>query len=223
MRLRPRLAEPNEKFLRLFTALILSKLPDSDRRINGPAAKENTMKTMPLTELETIDAKTSDYNVIVESPRGCRSKYTYEPENGLFKLSKSLPAGAVFPYDFGFIPSTLGQDGDPLDVLVFLDEPSYPGVLVTARLVGAIEAEQTEEGETVRNDRLIAVATVSQTFHNVKEMTELNVNIITYIEHFFISYNELAGKKFQPTGRSNAAQAKKLVVSNVLFFQLRRF
>ena len=180
------------------------------------------MKTALLTEMETRDAEASDYNVIIESPRGCRSKYTYEPENGLFKLSKSLPAGAVFPYDFGFIPSTLGQDGDPLDVLVFMDEPAFPGALVTARMVGVIEAEQTEDGKTVRNDRLIAVATVSQTYHNVQELAELNINIITHIEHFFMSYNELAGKKFTPTGRSSAAQATRLIEEGTRRFQQKR-
>jgi inorganic pyrophosphatase len=75
-------------------------------------------------------------NVIVETPRGSRNKFTYERDLGVFRLGKQLPAGAVFPYDFGFIPSTRAGDGDPLDALVLLDTPTFPGCLVRSRLLG---------------------------------------------------------------------------------------
>src|SRR4028119_2143117 len=95
----------------------------------------------------------------VETPEGSRNKFDFDEELGLFKLGGVLPAGAVFPFDFGFVPATRGGDGDPLDVLVLMDEPAFVGCLVPARLIGVIEAEQTErDGETARNDRLIAVA-----------------------------------------------------------------
>src|SRR5579883_3227064 len=98
------------------------------------------MKIPALSELPTYDPETGDLNAIIETPKGHRNKYKYDEENRLFKLSKALPAGASFPYDFGFIPSTLGEDGDPVDILVLLAEPAYQGNLVTARLIGAIEA-----------------------------------------------------------------------------------
>ena len=72
-------------------------------------------------------------------------------------MSKVLPLGASFPFDFGFIPSTKGEDGDPLDVLVLTEEPAFVGCVLPALLIGVLEAEQTEKGETVRNDRLVAV------------------------------------------------------------------
>src|SRR5215211_5913119 len=83
-------------------------------------------------------------NVVIETPQGRRSKFTYNEKLKIFELSKVLPAGMVFPYDFGFVPNTEGEDGDPLDVLVLMDEPVFTGCLVQARLIGVIEGEQTE-------------------------------------------------------------------------------
>jgi inorganic pyrophosphatase len=169
------------------------------------------MKTISLAELETHDPETGEMQVIIETPRGSSNKFAYDVKNDLFRLKKVLPAGAVFPFDFGFIPSTLGEDGDPLDVMLFMDEPVYPGNLITARLIGVIEADQSEDGKTVRNDRLIAVGSLSQDYKNVKELTDLDANLVTQIEHFFISYNQIEGKKFKPLGRPNAKQAGKII------------
>jgi hypothetical protein len=89
--------------------------------------------------------------------RGCRNKFAYDPEQSIFALKKVLPAGMVFPYDFGFLPSTLAPDGDPIDVLLLMDEPAFPGCAVKARLVGVIEGERVDGKTTTRNDRLVAV------------------------------------------------------------------
>src|SRR5678816_3881477 len=115
-----------------------------------------------LSSLTAFDAESDELNVLVDTPKGSRNKFKYDEERGLFKLGGVLPVGAVFPFDFGFIPSTVGGDGDPLDVLILMDEPAFPGCLVKAKLIGVIEAEQTEEKKTTRNDRLIAVAADSR-------------------------------------------------------------
>src|SRR3954462_6402872 len=99
--------------------------------------------------------------VTIETPKGSRNKIKYETPSGKFKLSKVMPEGMMFPYDFGFVPSTKAEDGDPLDVLVLTDAPLFPGCQVDCRLIGVIKAEQEKEGETTRNDRLIAVAEAS--------------------------------------------------------------
>jgi len=177
------------------------------------------MKTIRLTELETFDPDSGDMYVIIETPRGSSNKFAYDPDNDLFRLKKVLPAGSVFPYDFGFIPSTQGEDGDPLDVMLFMDEPVYPGNLITARLIGVIEAEQTDEGKTLRNDRLIGVGSLSQDYRNVKELTDLDANLVAQIEQFFVSYNQMEGKKFKPLGRPNAKQAEKLLQEGRKRFQ----
>src|SRR6185295_2715875 len=102
--------------------------------------------------LDAFDEVTGDLNVVVETPKGSRNKFKFDEEHGLYKLSGVLPAGMAFPYDFGFIPSTRGEDGDPVDVLLLMDEPAFAGCLVASRLIGVIEVEQTEKGETMRND-----------------------------------------------------------------------
>jgi inorganic pyrophosphatase len=110
-----------------------------------------------LTQLPAWNPDSGLLNVVVDTPKGHRNKYKYDETQGLWRLSKVLPLGASFPFDFGFVPSTRGEDGDPVDVLVLLDEPSFPGCIVPARLIGILEAEQTQEGKTIRNDRLVAV------------------------------------------------------------------
>lgn len=101
----------------------------------------------PVSNLPPFDRKSGELNVIIETPRGSRNKYSYDEERKLIRLSGVLPAGAVFPFDFGFVPQTLGQDGGPLDVLVLMDEPVFPGCLVPCRLIGVIEANQTDGGK----------------------------------------------------------------------------
>src|SRR5512142_3126073 len=98
------------------------------------------------------------HTVIIETPRNSRNKYKFDEKTGRFKLSKVMPEGMMFPYDFGFIPKTEAEDGDPLDVLVLNDEPMFPGCELECRLVGVIKALQKEKGKENRNDRLIAVA-----------------------------------------------------------------
>ncbi|HLL72467.1 MAG TPA: inorganic diphosphatase [Pyrinomonadaceae bacterium] len=157
--------------------------------------------------------------VIIETPQGSRNKFDYDEELGLFKLGGVLPAGAVFPFDFGFVPSTRGGDGDPLDVLVLMDEAAFAGCLVEARLVGVIEAEQTErDGETTRNDRLIAVAAAARNHKAVRSLGQLSENLLDEIEHFFVSYNEMKGKKFKPLGRFGPTRAGRVIEEG-----LRRF
>src|SRR4030088_2218646 len=104
------------------------------------------------------DAKKRECKVIIETPKGRRNKFDYDTEFQMFALGGLLPEGLAFPFDFGFLPSTLGEDGDPLDVIVLMDEPAHVGCLVDVRLVGVIEAEQMEDGETTRNDRLVGVS-----------------------------------------------------------------
>jgi len=151
------------------------------------------------------------FNAVIETPMGSRNKFKYDEELGCFALSGVLPQGMMFPHAFGFIPQTRAADGDPEDVLVILDEPVFPGCVVPSRLVGVIEAEQTEDGKTERNDRLIAVAASSRDHSDVKSLHDLNDNLIEEIEKFFVNYNEEKGKKFKVLKRRGPQQAKKLL------------
>ncbi len=176
------------------------------------------MTAKNLFELEPFHE--DELNVVIETPKGSRNKYNYDERLGLFKLGGVLPSGASFPYDFGFVPSTLGGDGDPLDVLLLMDEPAFTGCLVRARLVGVVEAEQTErDGETTRNDRLVAVAADSRLLARVRTLEALGPDLLEEIEHFFVSYNDAKGKVFRPLGRFGPARALELVEEGVRRFR----
>src|SRR4051812_24508793 len=158
----------------------------------------------------TADGET--LNIVIETPMGCRSKFKYLTDSGLFELHGMLPAGMIFPFNFGFIPQTMAEDGDPSDVLVLMDEPAFVGCLVRARLIGVIEAEQTEKGgEKVRNDRLVAVASECRDHSDLKSLKDMNIHFREEIEHFFMSYNEIKGKQFKVLDRHGPGPAHKLV------------
>jgi inorganic pyrophosphatase len=144
--------------------------------------------------------KKLECKAIIETPKGRRNKFDYDPESGLFALGGLLPEGFFFPYDFGFIPSTLGDDGDPLDVMVLMDEPAHVGCLVDVRIIGVIEAIQTEDGKSNENDRLIGVSVHSYTHQRLESLNEMNKSLLDQLEEFFISYNKIRGKKFRVKG-----------------------
>ena len=149
---------------------------------------------------------------MIESPKGSDHKYDYEPELKRFKLNKILPAGLVFPFDFGMIPDTKGEDGDPLDIMVISEITSFPGCLIDCRIIGALKVEQTERnGETMRNDRFIGIPDVSQLYTDIKELAQLPESIINQLEAFFRNYNEQAGKRFKVLERLNAQAAYQLI------------
>lgn len=151
-------------------------------------------------------------NVIVETPRGSQNKYDFVPEFKAFKLKKTLPMGSAFPFDFGFVPGTKGEDGDPLDVLVLMEEASFPGCLVECRIVGVLEAEQKDKGEkSIRNDRIVAIANMSSLFKGITNIKELNENMVKQIEEFFIDYNKDEGREFRPIKWANAKTAWELI------------
>lgn len=166
---------------------------------------------MNLNAIPAFDPDSGDAHVIIDTPKGNRNKFSWSEKWKVFEMSGVLPAGAVFPFDFGFIPQTRGGDGDPLDVLVLMDEPGAIGCLVRTRLLGVIEAEQTEEGNTVRNDRLIGVAVKSRTDSDYKTLDDLSKKLVDEIEHFFVSYNAAKGKKFKPLGCHGPERAQRLV------------
>src|SRR5215208_5652265 len=123
--------------------------------------------------------KKDTVDIVIETPKGCRNKYAYDEKSKQFRLKKILPAGTVFPFDFGFIPGTRGEDGDPLDILVIMDEPAYPGCVVECRIIGALKAEQSKKNHMVENDRLIGVSIESHMYRDIKKIKDLDKNILS--------------------------------------------
>jgi len=164
------------------------------------------------TRIDPFDTDESDVvNAVIETPGGSRNKFKYDPKLGFYSLSGVLPEGMVFPHAFGFVPGTRAADGDPEDILIMMDEPTFTGCIVKTRLIGVIEAEQTEDDKKERNDRLIAVAANSRDYSDVRDLHDLNANMIKEIEQFFINYNKERGKKFKVLGKRGPGQAFKLL------------
>ncbi len=151
-------------------------------------------------------------SVVIDTPQGSRNKFKFDSRNGAYKLSKILPEGMVFPYDFGFVPSTKSEDGDPLDVLVLIETPTLPGCNVECRLIGVIEAEQRTDAEKpVRNDRLVAVARASPLYSDVTNVNQIKPAVLKDIEAFFVNYDRLRGVEFRVLARSGPERALKIL------------
>lgn len=149
--------------------------------------------------------------VIIETPAQSRNKFAFDPDQSIFALKKVLPAGMVFPYDFGFLPQTLAPDGDPIDVLLLMDEPAFPGIAVKARLIGVIEGEQLDGRKKIRNDRLVAVADANHMYANVRKLSDLPKKFLKELEVFFVNYHNLEGKQYRLLGCKGAKQALRLI------------
>jgi inorganic pyrophosphatase len=160
--------------------------------------KKTARSIRPLSPIQTLKpfATKGTINVVIETPKGKRTKLKFDEQHHCFKLGNVLPAGAAFPYDFGFVPGTKAPDGDPLDVLLIMDESTYPGCLVEARPIGVLEAETTEDGQTTRNDRIVAVAQESHDHKDLHTIKDLSANLIKEVGCFFESYHKTQGRTF---------------------------
>lgn len=165
-----------------------------------------------LTLPHRLNPRKRKVRAIVETPKGHRSKYAYDPESGLFELAGVLPAGMAFPMAFGFVPATLAEDGDCLDILVLADEELPVGTLLDVRLLGVIEALQTErDGTTVRNDRLLGRPAQTRLYADVSDLDCLGAAMIDELTRFFVTYNDLKGKKFEVIAIGDADRACALI------------
>jgi len=159
-----------------------------------------------------LDKEALTVRAIVETPSGRRAKFDYDPESGLFALHDVLPAGMAFPMAFGFVPNTLAEDGDPLDIIILADEELPVGCLAEVKLLGVIEACQTErDGRENRNDRLIGRILKSRIYADVHDLDCLGRAMIGELTSFFETYNMLKGKHFQVTAVSDPHRACALI------------
>lgn len=159
-----------------------------------------------------LDGRSRTCRVVVETPRGARSKFTYDPQLGAMRLKRRLPEGMAFPLDFGFVPGTQAADGDPIDVMVLMDEPTPPGIVLDVRLIGVIEAEQASAGQPLRrNDRLVAVCRLSRLHERVRQLHQLGAAFIDDLVAFWVNYNRLCDRSFEVLAVRDSAAAADLV------------
>ena len=162
-----------------------------------------------------LDPKKGQCRVIIETPKGKRNKFDYDPDSNLFKLGGLLPEGMMFPFDFGFVPSTLGEDGDPLDIMVLMDAPAHVGCLMDVRIIGVIEAKESSDDGMERNDRLLGVAIHSYEHEGVETIDDVSARLMSQVEQFFVSYNKQRGKKFKILGTSGPRRAIKCLKAGI--------
>lgn len=169
-----------------------------------------------LTTLSNqLDTAKATCRAIIETPKGSRNKFDYDPESNLFMLGGLLPEGMMFPFDFGFIPSTMGDDGDPLDIMVLMDAPAHVGCLIDVRIIGLIDAEQTEDGKTEKNSRLLGAAIHSYEHEELETIANVSKTLLSQVEEFFVSYNKQRGKKFKITDTAGPKKALRFLKSGI--------
>lgn len=168
------------------------------------------------TPTKKLPADPFGINVIVETPRGSRHKFAVNEEFGIIEFSRTLPAGMTWPCDFGFIPQTHAGDGDPLDVALLIEQGTFSGCLVQARLVGMIGFVKNDE----ENNRLLAVPATKggagSHWTEVRDIGDLSTRSVREIEAFLRQYNEFEGAKIELTGllgRDAALEATKIAVA----------
>jgi inorganic pyrophosphatase len=180
--------------------------------VANPEELEPFVKKPEESTTGTAEAGDRLLQVVIETPKGSRNKYSWSEEQRCFLLKAALPAGMVFPYDFGFVPQTKAEDGDPIDVLVLMDEPAFPGCALMARLIGVIEGEQTSpKTAPVRNDRLVAVAETAHAYANFRKLRDMPEQTLREIEEFFVNYHRLQGKRFKLLGNKGERTALELI------------
>lgn len=162
-------------------------------------------------DYERLPTYDDDGNIlaVIEAAKDSRCKFKYSPDWHVFALHSTLPTGTAFPHSFGFVPSTLGEDGDALDIVVLCDEPPPVGTVVPCRLVANLKAHQEKKGKRIRNDRLLAVAACSERYAQTRHRRDLETTVLDRIAEFFAFYHREQGKAFEPEGWTGAKAARK--------------
>lgn len=175
-----------------------------------------------LHELPLYD-DTGRVRVVVEVPRGSGVKLKYDDRLGLFTWSRALSLGIRYPYDFGFFPQTLAGDGDAVDAVIYAEEGSYPGVVVPARVLGALRVEQQRPGQPVkRNDRILVVPASAHRRKQLSDIAHLPQRVLDELEAFFAASLALTGKSVRFCGWADADEATRLIAeAHALYGQPR--
>src|SRR5436190_10143397 len=163
-----------------------------------------------IHSIKSFNKENKCWNVIIETPKGSSVKYALDEKTGFLTVKKALPEGMVFPFNFGMIPGTVADDGDPIDVLVFNEEPLVAGCLLHVKPVGVIKAEQSDGKKKVRNDRIIGQAVPKEAPTELEEL-KLTEKMVSQIVFFFKAYNKAYGEQFKVLGTGNAKKAIELV------------
>lgn len=162
---------------------------------------------MSLYDLEPGPDCPELVRMIVEIPKNSSNKYEYDGKLGVFRLDRSLYSAVHYPGDYGFIPGTLAEDGDPLDVLTLVDVPSFPGVMMMVRPVGVLAMVDQEEPD----EKVLAVPNHNPRFDQIHTIDQVFAHNLREIEHFFTIYKELENKRTQMKGWKGPREAREII------------
>jgi inorganic pyrophosphatase len=150
--------------------------------------------------------------IVIETPKHSIGKYFYDKKGKCFHLKKLLPLGMSFPYDFGLVSNTHGEDGDPVDAMIITECDTYPGVQMRCRVIGALLANQRSPGKRpIRNDRFFLIPEQSYAYEHIKDIKDFSKRHNRQLQEFFVNYNRSENKQFIPLKLINAVQAKELL------------
>ncbi|MHB8603357.1 MAG: inorganic diphosphatase [Nitrosotalea sp.] len=166
-------------------------------------------------DIETGPKVPSVINVIVEIPKGSQNKYEYDKKHGVIKLDRVLFSPFFYPGEYGIIPQTFAEDGDPMDAIVLVTNPTYPGVLIESHPIGMLQMKDGGE----MDDKILCVAKDDVRYENINDISDLEKHIPKEIAHFFATYKQLEGKKVEVLGWKNAASAKKAISAGIKLYQ----
>jgi inorganic pyrophosphatase len=147
-------------------------------------------------------------NAVIEIPKDSVNKYEYDKQLQVFRLDRTLFSPVHYPGDYGFIPCTLGQDDDPLDVLVLVEAPSFPGCLMEVRPIGVLQ--MVDQGK--KDEKILAVAESDPLYRQVNDASQVPPHTLREIEHFFSIYKYLEDKRTEMAGWGNADAARQIIV-----------
>ncbi len=169
-------------------------------------------------DLELGEKAPEEFNVIIEIPKWSKNKYEIDKKTGLIKLDRALKTAQDYPFDYGFAPRTLWEDGDALDVIVFSTYPLATGILVVVRPVGVMRMIDSGEGD----DKILAVPTEDPRWNEIKDLDDLNKHSLKEIKHFFETYKEIEGKKVKVTGFEGREKALEAIRKSIELYK-RKF
>lgn len=170
---------------------------------------------MSLEHVVPGDNVPQEVNVVIEIPRGSGNKYEFDKESGRVVLDRVQPTSMKQPYDYGFVPHTLSDDGDPIDALIVIDEPLYPGVVVPCRVLGLLK--MVDDGED--DEKLVCVAADDKNYEHVRNLEDLGPHFQAKVRHYFERYKDLQNKEVSITGWGDVDEAYGAVDTAISNYQ----